>query len=114
MPTWTTVHFRGFSARAIRVGAVEARALRVSFVGELGWELHVAMTDLPALHEALCVAGEPVGLRPFGAYAMNSMRLEKGYRAWGVDLTTERTPIEAGSRPPSCAPRAGYSRAAAR
>ncbi len=88
--------FPWFSARAIRIGAVEARALRVSFVGELGWELHVAMTDLPALHEALCAAGEPVGLRPFGAYAMNSMRLEKGYRAWGVDLTTERTPIEAG------------------
>ena len=88
--------FPWFSARTIRVGAVEARALRVSYVGELGWELHVAMTDLPVLHEALWAAGDPVGLAPFGAYAMNSMRLEKGYRAWGADLTTERTPIEAG------------------
>ena len=88
--------FPWFSARTVRVGGVEARALRVGYVGELGWELHVAMADLPALHEALCAAGEPVGLRPFGAYAMNSMRLEKGYRAWGVDLTTERTPIESG------------------
>ena len=88
--------FPWFSARTIRIGSVEARALRVSYVGELGWELHVAMTDLPVLHEALCAAGEPVGLSPFGAYAMNSMRLEKGYRAWGADLTTERTPIEAG------------------
>lgn len=88
--------FPWFSARTIRIGSVEARALRVSYVGELGWELHVAMTDLPVLHEALCAAGDPVGLRPFGAYAMNSMRLEKGYRAWGADLTTERTPIESG------------------
>ena len=88
--------FPWFSARTIRVGAVEVRALRVSYVGELGWELHAAMTDLPILHEALCAAGDPVGLGPFGAYAMNSMRLEKGYRAWGADLTSERTPIEAG------------------
>ena len=88
--------FPWFSARTIRVGAAEVRALRVSYVGELGWELHVAMADLPILHEALCAAGDAVGLTPFGAYAMNSMRLEKGYRAWGADLTTERTPIEAG------------------
>ena len=88
--------FPWLSARAVRVAGVEARALRISYVGELGWELHVAMADLPALHEALWAAGAPVGLAPFGAYATSSMRLEKGYRAWGVDLTTERTPIEAG------------------
>ena len=88
--------FPWLSARTIRTGTVEARALRVSYAGEIGWELHVATEDLPALHEALCGAGDAVGLRPFGAYAMNSMRLEKGYRAWGIDLTTERTPIEAG------------------
>ena len=88
--------FPWLSARTIRVGAVEARALRISCAGECGWELHVAMADLPALHQALCTAGSAVGLRPFGAYAMNSLRLEKGYRAWGADLTTERTPIEAG------------------
>ena len=88
--------FPWLSARTIQIGAVETRALRVSYVGELGWELHVAMTNLPVLHEALWAAGEPVGIRPFGTYAMNSMRLEKGYRAWGADLTTERTPIESG------------------
>ena len=88
--------FPWLSARTIRIGAIDVRALRVSYVGELGWELHVAMTDLPALHDALWAAGEPVGLAPFGAYAMSSMRLEKGYRAWGADLTTERTPMEAG------------------
>ena len=99
--------FPWLSARTLRIGAVEvdgarggttveARALRVSYAGECGWELHVAMADLPALHEALCRAGAAVGLRPFGAYALNSLRLEKGYRAWGADLTTERTPLEAG------------------
>ena len=88
--------FPWLSARTIRVGEVEAQALRVSYVGECGWELHVAMADLTTLHDALCTAGEAVGVRPFGAYAMNSLRLEKGYRAWGADLTTERTPIEAG------------------
>ena len=88
--------FPWLAARTIRAGGVETRALRVSYVGECGWELHVAMADLPALHEALCTAGAAVGLVPFGAYAMNSMRLEKGYRAWGADLTTERTPIESG------------------
>ena len=88
--------FPWLSARTVRIGAVETRALRVSYVGELGWELHVAMTELPALHETLCAAGDPVGIRPFGTWAMNSMRLEKGYRAWGADLTTERTPIESG------------------
>ena len=88
--------FPWLSARTIRIGGVQARALRVSYVGECGWELHVAMADLSTLHEALCAAGDPVALRPFGAYAMNSLRLEKGYRAWGTDLTTERTPIEAG------------------
>ena len=99
--------FPWLSARMLRIDTaeagtaragttVEARALRVSYAGECGWELHVAMADLPALHEALCKAGAAVGLRPFGAYALNSLRLEKGYRAWGADLTTERTPLEAG------------------
>ena len=83
-------------AGTARVGAVEVRALRVSYAGECGWELHVAMADLPVLHEALRKAGAAVDLRPFGAYALNSLRLEKGYRAWGADLTTERTPLEAG------------------
>ena len=88
--------FPWLTARTVWIGGVETRALRISYVGESGWELHVAMADLPSLHETLCAAGDPVGLTPFGAYATNSLRLEKGYRAWGVDLTTERTPVEAG------------------
>ena len=91
-----TLRIGTVEAGTARAGAVEARALRVSYAGECGWELHVAMADLPALHAALCTAGAAVDLRPFGAYALNSLRLEKGYRAWGADLTTERTPLEAG------------------
>ena len=90
-----TARAGAMEAGAARPRTVEARALRVSYAGECGWELHVAMADLPALHEALCTAGAAVDLRPFGAYALNSLRLEKGYRAWGADLTTERTPLEA-------------------
>ena len=88
--------FPWLSAREIATAAGNARALRVSYVGELGWELHVPMDRLRALYDALLAAGKPLGARPFGAYAMNSMRLEKGYRAWGMDLTSERTPLEAG------------------
>lgn len=88
--------FPWFSARDIRLAGVAVRALRLSYVGELGWELHVPLADLKTLYDALSDAGRRHGLRPFGAFAMNAMRLEKGYRAMGSDLTTERTPIEAG------------------
>ncbi|MDH3658786.1 MAG: FAD-dependent oxidoreductase [Alphaproteobacteria bacterium] len=88
--------FPWLSAAEITVTGIAARALRVSYVGELGWELHVALDDMAALHAALTEAGERFDLRPFGAFAMNAMRLEKGFRAWGMDLTTERTPLEAG------------------
>ncbi|MGI9405389.1 MAG: GcvT family protein [Hyphomicrobiaceae bacterium] len=88
--------FPWLTAQEILAAGKPVRALRVSYVGELGWELHVAMDDLLDVHSALITAGETFGLRPFGAYAMNAMRLEKGYRAWGADLTTERTPLETG------------------
>jgi dimethylglycine dehydrogenase len=88
--------FPWLSVNKITVAGVACRALRVSYVGELGWELHVPLAAMAALYDALTRAGAAHGLRPFGAYAMNSMRLEKGYRAWGMDLTAERTPLEAG------------------
>ena len=105
--------FPWLAARTIRAGGVETRALRVSYVGEYGWELHVAMADLPALHEALCAAGHPVGLAPFGAYAMNSMRMEKGYRAW-APISRPNEPSSSRVSAGSCAPRAASSRAATR
>ena len=74
------------NAREIKVAGIPARVLRVSYVGEKGYELHVDRAH----------AGRPFGIGHYGAYAANSMRLEKGYRGWGMDLTTERSPLETG------------------
>ena len=89
--------FPWLSVREIDVAGIPVRALRVSYVGELGWELHAKAVDMPDLFDAVEEAGKPRGLTFFGAYAMNAMRLEKGYRAWGADFTTERTPAESGT-----------------
>ncbi len=76
-------------------GVVNVKALRVNYVGELGWELHVPMADMPIVFEALMRAGKPHGIALFGTYAMNSLRMEKAYRAWGEELTNEVTLIDA-------------------
>ena len=88
--------FPWMSAREIEVAGVPVRALRVSYVGELGWELHHPMGRMETLYDALMRAGAPCGIANFGLYAMNAMRMEKGYRGWGTELTTEVTPVEAG------------------
>ncbi|MFQ5546092.1 MAG: FAD-dependent oxidoreductase, partial [Acidiferrobacterales bacterium] len=90
--------FPWLSAREIVVAGVSVRALRVSYVGELGWELHHPVDQQLQLFNALMGAGKKFEIGTFGAFAMNAMRLEKGYRAWGTDLTTERTPLEAGMK----------------
>lgn len=91
----TNESFRWLTAREIDVAGVSCKALRVSYVGELGWELHMPIGRMDALYDAIVEAGEPHGLVHFGSYAMNVMRIEKGYKAWGSELTTEITPIEA-------------------
>ena len=70
--------------------------MRVSYVGELGWELHLASADLATVYHALWEVGSDLGLIDFGSYALNSMRLEKGYHAWGADFGTEYTLFDAG------------------
>jgi dimethylglycine dehydrogenase len=75
---------------------VPVLALRINFVGELGWELHHPVEYQIALYEALRGAGQDLGLVDFGLRAMDSLRLEKGYRSWGADINTEVTPLEAG------------------
>lgn len=87
--------FGWLTAQEITVAGVPVRALRVSYVGELGWELHLPIDHMASLYDAVLAAGEPHGMVHFGAYAMNVMRIEKGYKAWGSELTTEITPIEA-------------------
>ncbi len=84
--------------RAVRcyVGHVPVTALRVSYVGELGWELYTSADNGLKLWDTLWEAGQPLGVVAGGRAAFNSLRLEKGYRLWGVDMTTEHNPYEAG------------------
>ena len=80
----------------IGIAGAPVIALRVTYVGELGWELHVPCEYAVNLFEALMAAGAPLGLRPAGYRAIESLRLEKGYRAWGADIGPDHTPLEAG------------------
>jgi glycine cleavage system T protein len=83
-------------ARQIQIAGHTVRALRVTYVGELGWELHVPIAATGTVFDALMAAGAPHGIRPVGYRALESLRLEKGYRAWGSDITPNDTPVEAG------------------
>jgi glycine cleavage system aminomethyltransferase T/glycine/D-amino acid oxidase-like deaminating enzyme len=82
--------------REIAVADVPVRALRVTFVGELGWELYCPTEYGAALWGALWEAGEPHGMLAGGYRAIDSLRLEKGYRVWAADITPDETPLEAG------------------
>ena len=88
--------FPYFRAKRIYVGEVPVIALRVSYVGELGWELWAPTEYGQRLWETLWEAGRDLGVRPMGAGALNSMRLEKGFRLWGTDIDTDSNPFEAG------------------
>lgn len=88
--------FRFLSARRIRVGSAPVLAMRISYVGELGWELHTPIGWLRHLDDRIHEAGEPLGLVDFGYRALDSMRMEKGYRLFGADLSPDHTPFEAG------------------
>ncbi len=82
--------------RELKIAGTLTRALRVTYVGELGWELHVPLSATGAVFDALMEAGEAFGIRPLGYRAIESLRLEKGYRAWSADITANDTPFEAG------------------
>ncbi|MGI9500354.1 MAG: GcvT family protein, partial [Geminicoccaceae bacterium] len=85
--------FPWLTAQSIEIGMARAIALRVNYVGELGWELHVPVEDMIPLYDALWQAGEPHGIRDFGMYAMESLRLDKCYRGWKSDLGSEYSPL---------------------
>ena len=82
--------------RIVPIAGHEVRALRVTYVGELGWELHIPLAATGDVFDALMAAGQPFGMRPVGYRALESLRLEKGYRAWGSDITPNDTPFDAG------------------
>jgi glycine cleavage system aminomethyltransferase T len=88
--------FPFFRAREVTIGSVPVRGLRLSYVGELGWELHHALDDQAELYELIVEAGRDLGLIDFGYRALEAMRLEKGYRLWGSDMSADWTPLEAG------------------
>lgn len=78
------------------IAGAEVMLMRVSFAGELGWEIHSRVADTGAVFDAVWAAGQAHGIRPFGMYALDSLRLEKGYRAWKGDLSTDYTVLTAG------------------
>ena len=88
--------FSWMTCRRVLLAGIPVLAMRLSYAGETGWELHVAARQMRELFHAVETKGNPLGLRPFGTYAIDSMRLEKGYPGWGTELTTERTLEEAG------------------
>jgi len=80
--------------RDISIAGHTVRALRITYVGELGWELHIPINATGAVYDALIAGG--AGIRPIGYRALESLRLEKGYRAWSSDITPNDTPFQAG------------------
>ena len=82
--------------QSAQISGIWCQLVRVSFAGELGWEIHSKIADTPAIYDAVIAAGKPHGLKPFGMFALNSMRLEKSYRAWKGDLSTDYTVLQGG------------------
>jgi len=81
--------------REIQIAGAKVRALRVTYVGELGWELHIPIEATGNVFDALMKAGEQFDIKLAGYRAIESLRLEKGYRAWSSDITANDTPLEA-------------------
>ncbi|HYR74015.1 MAG TPA: FAD-dependent oxidoreductase [Candidatus Acidoferrum sp.] len=88
--------FPFLTSREIAIGQATARASRVTYVGELGWELYVPVEQAGLVYDELAQAGRDLGLRDAGYYALDSLRMEKAYRAWGREVTIDDTPWEAG------------------
>lgn len=87
--------FRWLTGKEIDIAGIPLRALRVNYAGELGWELHPPMDRLEELYDAVWYAGREYNIANFGLYALNSLRIEKGYRGWGAELTNEVTLLDA-------------------
>jgi 4-methylaminobutanoate oxidase (formaldehyde-forming) len=84
------------ASRVIELGYALVRASRITYVGELGWELYVPTEFLQGVYDEIIAAGSSHGLVHAGYHALNSLRIEKAYRHWGHDITDEDTPWEAG------------------
>ncbi|MEL6226624.1 MAG: FAD-dependent oxidoreductase [Pseudomonadota bacterium] len=89
-------NFRWLAYRELDFNGAPLHAIRVGFVGELGWELHAPIAQMGNLYDTLHEVGAAHGLRDVGMYAMDSLRIEKSYRAWKTELSNEFSPLEAG------------------
>ncbi|MCK5899871.1 aminomethyltransferase, partial [bacterium] len=88
--------FPWLKGKEILINKIPVRALRVNYVGELGWELHLPRDSADSVYDVLMEAGKNSGIANAGYRAIESLRLEKSYRTWGADITAETTPFEAG------------------
>jgi dimethylglycine dehydrogenase len=88
--------FPWLSCKKVQIDSAFIRIIRVSYAGELGYELHMPNYHLLSIYESLFRVGEEFGLKDFGGYALNSMRMEKMYRSWGSEFTEEISGVEAG------------------
>ncbi len=88
--------FRFGRVREIKINGHLVRALRITYVGELGWELHMPIEATRDVFDRLMEAGAEHGIKPAGYRAIDTLRMEKGYRAWGADITPNETPDQAG------------------
>jgi dimethylglycine dehydrogenase len=88
--------FPWLKGKEILINKIPVRALRVNYVGELGWELHHPMSQMELLYDSIYEVGKKENIINFGTYAVNSLRMEKAYRGWGAELTGEISLVEAG------------------
>ncbi len=93
---WSNDGFPFGTSQMVEIGYAKLRAARVTFVGELGWELYIPAEFAAHVYDEIVAAGAEFGLTPAGYFAMGSCRTEKGYKHWGHDIGDEDTPIEAG------------------
>ena len=93
---WSEEGFPFATSRSATVAGVEVRATRMTYVGELGWELTIPAAEAPAVYDALFGEGADLGVTPAGYYTIDSLRLEKGFRAFPRELSPDYTPVEAG------------------
>ncbi|XP_061873710.1 dimethylglycine dehydrogenase, mitochondrial [Colius striatus] len=88
--------FKFLQSRCLKLSDIAVTAIRISYTGELGWELYHRKEDSVALYSAIMEAGQKEGIDNFGTYALNALRLEKGFRAWGAEMNCDTNPLEAG------------------
>ncbi|XP_068608596.1 dimethylglycine dehydrogenase, mitochondrial [Brachionichthys hirsutus] len=88
--------FKFLRCKTIKLAGIPVRAIRISYTGELGWELYMDQSNMAAVYRAMMEAGKDEGIDNFGTYAMSSLRLEKGFRGWGQEMNSDTNPLEAG------------------